>query len=114
MGEPDELIQRGKVTGWAVLLGSRDEWGSFERFLEAAQAGELRLKGRRLSLEFGDHRYEIIYQKRFLVDGQEQAIDDARLRCAFISVPREAKRYEAACGGHRLTLDWQTRGREII
>ena len=114
MGEPDELIQRGKVTGWAVLLGSRDEWGSFERFLEAAQAGELRLKGRRLSLEFGDHRYEIIYQKRFLVDGQEQAIDDARLRCAFISVPRDMKRYEAACGGHRLTLDWQTRGREII
>lgn len=110
----DELIQRGRVTGWAALLGSRDEWGSFDTFLQAASAAVLSIKNKRLSLEFGGHRYEIIYMKRFLMDGQEQPVNDARLDCAYISVPRDGRRYEAAYGSHRLTLDWQGMQREAL
>lgn len=105
---PDELIQPGKVTGWAVLMGSQDTFGGFDAFLQAASAASLTLEKGRLRLLFNGHAYELVYKKRFLVDGQEQPVNDARLDCAYVSAPKNARHYDVTCEGHQLKLDWPT------
>ena len=104
-GTENELIQRGAVTAWAMVLGSGGENGDYEAFCGMARAAKLILGNKSLRLECSGHTYEIAYKRHFTVDGQIQPQDYARLECPYGFVPREPKVYEVSCEGHHLRLD---------
>ncbi len=110
--EESELIQNGKVTGWAVVLGSKEEHGTFAAFQKRMSAAVLALQGSVLSLSLDGHTYQITYRKDFAVDGQAQNVHYPRLESPYGSAPRNPGVYEVQYEGHRLSLNWSTQTRE--
>ena len=104
-GSDSELIQRGPVTGWAAVLGSKSEHGDFAAFVGIARAAKLTAGDKSLRLDMNGHVYEIIFRQRFLVDGRVQAQAYERLECPYGFVPREPAVYEIACEGYHLRLN---------
>lgn len=114
-GGESELIQRGKVTGWAALLGSREEQGSYGAFTAMAREASLTRTKAGLRLDAQGQRREIVYGKRFLVDGVEQDTDYPRIDSPWVRVPRNGLLYEVKAGAHALAIDgasWQRRTSE--
>jgi hypothetical protein len=104
-GGDSELIQRGAVTAWAVILGSKGEHGDFAAFCGMTRAAKLILGDKSLRLELNGHTCEIIYRRRFSVDGQVQPQAYERLECPYGFVPREPEVFEVSCEGHHLRLN---------
>jgi hypothetical protein len=113
-GEENELIQRGKLSAWAALLGSAGENGGFQSFLKQARAARLSLKkGIRppmdtLTLTALGHRYVLRFGADFQVDGSLQNMDYPLLDCQFVHAERGSGLIEVRCGGSFLTINLKT------
>ena len=109
-GAENELIQRGPVTAWAAVLGSRREHGSFPSFEGIVRGASQRLQGKSLSLHLSGRVYALTYNQQFTVDGLDLSQTYERLECPYGFVPREPDSYEVSCQGFHLRLSgaaWQ-------
>lgn len=111
-GEANELIQRGPLTGWAIMLGSRDEQGDFAAFVRLAREARLTGQGRSMQLDFEGHVYRIEDFRAFLVDGEEQPLEYKRLESPYGSVERNASEYIIEHEGQHLRLNLPELARE--
>lgn len=103
--EENELVQYGDVTGWACMVGSAEEYGSFEDFCKQAKCAELKLTERRLCLQLVDKKLEIQYRKGFYVDGIRQDTSYPRLLAPGCEVERQPGEIRISRGGNSLFLD---------
>lgn len=109
----DELVQEGRVTAWAVMLGDSEREGSFEDFARAARAASLRLVGAFLRFEAGS-LLELRFGGAFSVDGAVVDTEYPRLETAFVRLPRYADAMDLGFGGSRLRLDFGAGRRECV
>ncbi len=103
-----ELVQRGAVTGWAVMLADRSDFGSLHHFVEHLRSCRLTYARDTLDWFTPEHRYELTWRGPFLVDGVPVDTDYARLRCEWTTVPRKPSVIEVVGRTGTLFLDWRT------
>lgn len=108
----NELIQRGRKTGWAAVMGSADE-ERFAAFADRIRRCVLSLKGRTLSLSMDGRDFVLRYGKGHWVDGEKIDTDHPRIDSPFVKAGREPDEYLIRCGGHQLRLNWPGMIREI-
>ncbi|MDR1531111.1 MAG: hypothetical protein LBS62_02820 [Clostridiales bacterium] len=108
----EELIQRGKVTAWAVIVEDAGA-GGYQAFVEKARQSRLTLDGRTLRFEIGGDLYALAYRRDFAVNGVGQAADYLRLESPYATVPRKPGEYRVSCSGRSLRLRWQGLEREV-
>lgn len=119
-----EVLQRGLVSGWGVVLADRSEFQNFRAFTQAAQQWRLRLGRHGLELDahhvagFGehalDHRYHLGWDHSFVVDGVTVGSDHPRYDTEWVTMPRGGTQCVVRSGGGEVRLDWQTGTREVI
>jgi len=107
--DPNELIQTGRTTWWACLMGSRQENGGFADFVEMITGVTGVLEKRTLTLHTPMATLELKYKGSFRVNGKEISGDFPRLDSPWGKVEREPKEMVLEAGGHRLTLDFSER-----
>lgn len=110
--DENELIQRGHVTGWAVVMGRAAE-ETFEAFVARMRSCTLRLHEKTMCVQVGGRDYMLEYGKGLRVDGAHIEVDHPRLDAPFAQAPREPEAYEVAYAEKRLRLDWRSQHREF-
>lgn len=100
-----DLVFPGRVSHFAVILGSAAEHGSFSAFADKIRTSGFSAAGRRLTFSF-DRKYELVYRKRFAVDGVRVDTGYPRLDTPFVKAPRKPSRLEIAAHGERLVVDF--------
>ena len=103
-----ELVQRGDVTGYAVLMADRSDFGSLRRFVDALKGYPLRYSRSTLTFHTAAHRMELTWKGRTLMDGAPVLSHYPRYESPWVNAPRHPERIEVAGRGHVLTLDWAT------
>ncbi|WP_203567453.1 hypothetical protein [Aestuariimicrobium ganziense] len=117
MSSEDELLQRGTLTGWAVVLSDRGEYSSLSEFTTMLKAATLDM--RRTSLVFdavlglGDrprapHRIELRWKQGLRVDGVGRNASFGRYDCAWVQAPRGASTITVTGRDSSLRLNWTT------
>ena len=101
-----ELVQRGEVTAYAVIMADRSDYGSLGRFVDALKGHHLRYTRGTLSFQNGAHRFALSPKGGFTVDGRSVSGDYQRYDTDWVSAPRNPERLEVAGRGHVLELDW--------
>ena len=100
-----EVMQRGAVTAWGVVLTDRSEYGMLSHLVEALKRHPLQRRGQRLAWATPDHRYELVPGGDFLVDGVPQPSDYPRYDTPWTRVPRRANVITVRTDTHELRLD---------
>jgi len=112
----EELVQQGVETGWAAVLASEEEYGSFADF--AQEMGRLHLEktNKGIALKGGTQKnfgsYTLDYRGDFCVDGHPQDTCYPRLSCPFGNVGRNPQEYFVQIGEHSLRLNLKAALRE--
>ncbi|WP_022908993.1 hypothetical protein [Aestuariimicrobium kwangyangense] len=117
-----EVLQRGPVTGWAVVLSDRSEFPSFQQFVDAASAWRLELGREGLQLTarhvigFGraasEHVYELGWDSEFTVNRVVQRSDHPRYETEWVEMPRGGTHCLIRGTSSTLRLDWSAGLRE--
>lgn len=86
-----KLRQHGKITAWACVCGSQDEYDSYEAFCTLCEASTFTRKGKHFAFIWNDHHYELHYKKAFSINGKLQDPNYPRLDCKYGFAPRDPK-----------------------
>lgn len=120
-GKQEEIIQRGKWTAWACVLGSESSYTSFENFITTCKSSAFTSQGK--SLEFtlsnnpeysidqqskGSVNYRLHYAKDFSINGMVQEKEYSRIDSPYGIVERDPKTYHLEFAGEKLDLSWPT------
>jgi hypothetical protein len=106
-----ELIQKGVITGWAVILGDVEKYESLDAFAGYANRCKLELAGRKLTLN-AENVLEIEFKKGFMVDGKPVNTNNQRIESPFASVPRKPQTINVDYKGAKLHLDFYNQVRK--
>ena len=101
-----EVIQRGQVTGYAIVLADDEEVTSMADFVRQVKAHMLTLRGNKLSLVNPYGRYELTWGGDFVVGGHKVVTEHARYESHWVNAPRFPSRIEVRGSAHTLELDW--------
>lgn len=107
MTNEHELVQRGLVTGWAVMVADRSDFGSLHRFVDYLKDCELVFNRETLGWTTPQRRYELTWNGPFCVDGVVLDTEYARLRSDWTSVARKPSVIEVSGRTGTLVLDWK-------
>ncbi|GAA1397827.1 hypothetical protein [Luteococcus peritonei] len=107
MANEEELVQRGLVTGWAVMLADRSDFGSLHRFVDYLKGCRIEHVRDTLAWTTPQRRYELTWGGAFVVDGTVLDTDYARLRSDWTSVARKPSVIEVTGRTGTLVLDWK-------
>lgn len=102
-----EIVQRGAVTGWAVLLADRSEFGSLGRFVEHLKSCRLDYFRGTLQWTTPAHQYDLTWRGAFRVDQHVVETDYAKLRSPWTSIARKPSVVEVQGRTGTLVLDWK-------
>lgn len=108
MASDVELIQRGLVTGWAVMVADRSEFGSLGRFTAFLKQTTLEMVRDELVWTTPRTEYRLPWKKEMLVDGEPQDSFYPRLSCDWAKVPRHPSVIQVEGRHSTLLLDWKT------
>ncbi|MDP3130423.1 MAG: hypothetical protein Q8N15_03690 [Bacillota bacterium] len=98
-----DLVFPGRVSHFAVVLGSAAEHGSFAAFVAWVRDGGFCGSTRRFSVSL-DRRYELADRNGFFIDGVPVDTDYPRFDTPFVRAPRKPDELIIAAHGERLTL----------
>ncbi len=104
LNAPSELIQYGKISCWAAILGSSEEM-SFSAFIASVKASRFTRKKNLLSLTYQETEYILEYKSKFTVNGIVEEIDYPRLNSKYGTVMRNPDRYELSMDDETLILE---------
>lgn len=107
MTNESELVQRGVVTGWAVMLADRSDFGSLHHFVDYLKRCSLEHVRDTLVWTTPDHEHRLTWGGPFVVDGALLETDYARLRSDWTAVGRKPSVIEVAGRTGTLVLDWK-------
>lgn len=102
----EEFIQRGLLTGYAVVLADEEEFGSIGAFISHLRSCRLTLNDRSMHLVTPFSSYTLKWRGKFTFDGHEIGSDYDRYIFDAVATERKPRRIEVAAGGHKLVLDW--------
>ena len=109
--QEDELVYRGRNSGFAIILGDKEDSGNFERFIRKLEAYQLQLSGR--SLRFvADKAWQMAFQGNCSIDGRVLPRQHPRLDCPFSKAERKPAEFvlTTGAGSWRLSLNEKYRG----
>ncbi|MGO4957857.1 hypothetical protein ACTQ49_11435 [Luteococcus sp. Sow4_B9] len=107
MPNESELVQRGVVTGWAVMLADRSDFSSLHHFVDYLKQTRLEHVRNTLCWSTPEHKYQLEWEGDFRVDGAVVDTDYQRLRCDWASVGRRPSVIEVQGRTGTLVLDWK-------
>lgn len=117
-----EVLQRGPVTAWGVVLADRSEFPGFRQFVAAASQWSLELQRAGLVLTArhvagfasapATHTYQLGWQSDFRVNGVLHASDHPRYETEWVDMPRGGTHCRVRGTSSTLTLDWMAGTRE--
>ncbi len=109
----EELIQDGVTTGWAAVMGSAEEYESFDTFAAKMQKLHLTKTEKGLALSGPDfYNYALAYKRGFYVSSVLQDTAYPRLDCPFAKVERDPQEYFISSGENSLKLNLSAALRE--
>ena len=124
-GSENELLQRGRVTGWACVTGSASEYGSWDSFTALMQKtalcavhGTLSFRSDAdVSCHVSNRAPEWLFRpgndltihsnRKASFCGTPLELSYPRLSSPYGSVPREADRFAVSFRGKKLNLDFR-------
>lgn len=112
MASPEEFIQRGDVTGYAVICGDALDFTSLTDFVDLVKAAPLVYRRGRLTLFTPQGRAEVRFGKGAWWRGRKLDHEFARYDNPWVHAPRKPARLDICCNHHRLTLDWPSGKRQ--
>jgi hypothetical protein len=101
----DELIQKGEVTAWAVVLGDNEQYQNFDNFIKYVHSANLTLEGSTLTLQ-ADIKLELKFKSEFKVDGQIIETEYKRIECPFTTASRNPENILVHYNNNSLYLDF--------
>ncbi|MEL4356334.1 MULTISPECIES: hypothetical protein [unclassified Luteococcus] len=107
MPNESELVQRGLITGWAVMLADRSDFGSLAHFVDYLKRCRLEHLRDTLVWSTPDHEHRLTWGGPFVVDGQVLETDYARLRSDWTAIGRKPSVIEVTGRTGTLVLDWK-------
>jgi hypothetical protein len=109
--QEDELLYRGMNSGFAVILGDKDRFGDFDRFVGQLTQFRLRMSGRNLHFR-AEQTWTMKYRGDTRVDGAIIPRQHPRLDCPFGRVERKPAEFliETDAGSWRLAWKEQYHG----
>ncbi|WP_420176419.1 hypothetical protein [Luteococcus sp. OSA5] len=107
MPNESELVQRGAVTGWAIMVADRSDFGSLHHFVDYLRSSRLVHQRNTLCWSTAGHEYELEWNGHFIVDGTVVDTEYQRLRCDWASVGRKPSVIEVTGRTGTLVLDWK-------
>jgi hypothetical protein len=108
----DDLIQKGEITAWAVILGDNEQYKDFDNFIKHVNEAKLDLRGNTLTLQT-DNKLELKFKKEFKVDGQLIETEYKRIECPFVSASRKSRDILVHYNGKNLYLDFYKEQRRL-
>lgn len=112
MTDDAELVQRGPVTGYGVVLADRSEFNSLHAFVDQLKQLPLRYDKGILRFTTPDAHYALSQHGAFTIDAQQVSVDYPRFATPWVQAERDPRRLEITGSGHRLVLDWEQGLRE--
>lgn len=109
----DQLVQRGAVTGYGVVLGDRSQFTSLGDFSSQLKLAGLRLRGGSLVLTHGGSTYQLDHRRGLLVDGEARQGTGLRYDTPWVRAAKDARVVSIEAGGRHLRLDWTAGTREF-
>lgn len=106
-----EVIQRGDMPGYAVILSNEEEFTSMNDFVRQIKQHLLSLRGTELTLVTPYGRYDLLYNQGFRLGGQPISADYPRYDCHWVRAERYPTELTIASNRHTLHLDWRNRTR---
>ncbi|WP_394274657.1 hypothetical protein [Luteococcus sp.] len=107
MPNESELLQRGAVTGWAVMLADRSDFGSLSRFVDYLKRCPLVHTRSTLTWKTPEHHYSLEWCGDFCVDGAPVDTDYPRQRSDWTRIARRPTVIEVTGRTGTLVLDWK-------
>lgn len=101
-----EVVQRGQVTGYAVVMADDEEVTSLASFVRLIKEYSLTLRGDRLELVSPFGQYSLTWEKDFMVGGQKIPTEYPRYDSHWVQAPRNPSRIEIHGRKSALELDW--------
>lgn len=101
-----EIVQRGRTTGYAVVLGDDEEFTSLAGFLQQLRQHQLVLDGHKLTLTNPYGRLELRWRGEFRVNGRPVDAEYPRYDAPAVYAPRNPSELKINGTGHVLELDW--------
>ncbi len=110
----DELLQRGPVTGWAVIMGDRSQSSSLHVFADLVKASRLVLDGGRLHLRMAKSGQYVLDADGDMNGPQGLVVHPGgRYRNPWVTPFSPPGVVQVRAGSRWLRLDWQTGHREF-
>ena len=101
-----EVVQRGLVTGYAVVMADDEEVTSMGAFVRLIKDYSLTMRGDRLELVSPFGQYSLTWGRDFLVGGQKIPTEYPRYDTHWVQAPRNPSRLEIHGRKNALELDW--------
>jgi hypothetical protein len=103
---PDELVQDGRQTGWAIEVSStRDE--TFEAFTDRVLGATVAADGRSMTYASGGRTVGASIDRGCTVDGAPIAAPYQRVPAPYATTSADGREVTVEFGGHRLVLDFE-------
>ncbi len=106
-----EVIERGDLLGYAVILSNEEEFTSMNDFVRQIKQHLLSLRGTELTLVTPYGRYDLIYNQEFRLGGQPISSDYPRYDCHWVRAERNPTELTIRSSSRVLHLDWRNRTR---
>lgn len=106
-----EIIQRGLFTGYAIIAGDDEEFGSLTEFIDHLRSYQLVLSGQTLRMRTPFADFSLTWKGKFTYGDREIGSDYDRYNCAASRAPRQPRRILVDAAGHKLELDWASPSR---
>lgn len=103
----DEVVMRGTLTGYSVVMGDDEEFGSIAAFVKQLRQHVLTLHGTTLRLVMPYGSYELTWRGKFVAGTRVIESHYPRYDTAAVRAGRDPREIHVQAGAHRLDLDWQ-------
>lgn len=107
-----EVVQRGRVTGWGVVVTDRSQFRSLNHFVEELRQHPLRLRGSTLTWTSPRHKYALTWRGAFRVDEVTVRSEYPRYDTDWSHTPRFPDEIVVRGQNSTLRLNWPMATRE--
>lgn len=106
--DEEEILQEGKVTGWATLMGSKEENGSYEDFSNQASSYSLCYEKGRLRFKRNGREELAVSNRKAWIGGREESFNYPRLDSSYGHLGRKCEVFSIRHEGQHLSMDFNT------
>lgn len=109
----DEIVQRGDVTGYAVMCFDSLDVTGIADLVATIKASRLTYHGGKLTFATGGGEFSVVFGKGLYRNGVAVDQEFARYDNPWVQAARDPQTIDILCQGHQVTLDWGAGHRRI-